>query len=119
MFRVMCRAKIHNAKVTETKLEYEGSITIDENLLKEVDILPGEKVEVFNLNNGARFDTYVIEGKPGSGIICVNGAAARLAQVGDRLIIVAYSMVPEAEVRYFEKKCIAVSRDNKIAKKLE
>jgi len=85
MFRIILRSKIHWATVTEIKLNYEGSITIDEELIKEVGFLPGERVEVFNVNNGARFATYVIPGKAGSGTICLNGAAARLAEVGDKL----------------------------------
>lgn len=119
MFRMMCSAKIHNAIVTETKLDYAGSITIDQKLLQEVGILPGERVEVFNLNNGARFSTYTISGELASGKICVNGAAARLAQVGDRVIIIAYSLVPGEEAEGFRKKVISIKSSNRVFEKMK
>ena len=86
----MCKAKLHRATVTQAALDYEGSITIDSQLLSAAGILPFEKVHVVNLNNGARFETYTYEAPAGSGTICLNGAAARLAEVGDRIIIIAY-----------------------------
>ncbi len=119
MFRIMCSAKIHNAIVTKTKLDYAGSITIDKELLQEVGILPGERVEIFNLNNGARFSTYTISGELASGEICVNGAAARLAQVGDRIIIIAYSFVSGEEAEGFRKKVISIKSSNRIFEKVE
>ncbi|HIJ00751.1 MAG TPA: aspartate 1-decarboxylase [Candidatus Methanomethylophilaceae archaeon] len=88
----MLRGKIHRAKVTETRLDYAGSITVDADLIRTADIWPGEKVHVVNINNGARFETYVIEGEAGSGTVAVNGAAARLCQPGDLVIILGYEL---------------------------
>ena len=93
--RWVLRGKIHRVVVTETLLDYVGSITIDADLLKRADIWPGEKVHVVNINNGARFETYVIGGEEGSGTIALNGAAARLAQKGDRLIVMGYELTDE------------------------
>src|SRR5690606_41875307 len=95
MFRTMMKSKIHRARVTEADLNYVGSITIDQDIMEKVDILPNEKVQVVNNNNGARFETYVIPGERGSGVICVNGAAARLVQKGDVIIIIAYALRSE------------------------
>jgi len=114
MLRIMCHSKIHRARVTETELNYEGSITIDEDLMQAVNILPGEKLEIYNLNNGARFSTYAILGKRGSGIICLNGAAARLAQIGDKLIIVSYVLATEEEAKKIKMRIITVDENNKI-----
>jgi len=111
---IICRAKIHRAKVTETNLNYEGSITLDEKLMQEAGILPGEKVEIFNLNNGARFDTYAIKGEPASGEVCINGAAARLAQVGDEVIIVSYALVSDEELDKIKGKVVLVDSENKV-----
>lgn len=110
----MCRSKIHRARVTETQLNYEGSITIDEDLMQAAEILPGEKLEIYNLNNGARFSTYAISGEKGSGIICINGAAARLAQVGDEIIIVSYVLATEEEAKKMKMRIIRVDKNNKI-----
>jgi aspartate 1-decarboxylase len=115
MFVAMLRGKIHRATVTETRLEYAGSITIDEALLEAADILPGERVQVFNLNNGERFETYTISGPRGSGVICLNGPAARLAQVGDRVIVVAYAFVPYEEARGFRPRIVVVGDGNQVA----
>nr|MBO2470846.1 aspartate 1-decarboxylase [Bacillota bacterium] len=93
MFRTMMKAKIHRATVTEANLNYVGSITIDADILDAVDILPNEKVQVVNNHNGARFETYVIPGPRGSGVICLNGAAARLVQPGDVIIIISYALM--------------------------
>ncbi len=112
MFRLILKSKIHRATVTKTKLDYEGSITIDEDFLKKVDILPGEKVEVFNLNSGARFSTYAIKGDEGE--ICINGAAARLAQVGDRVIIVCYALTNEEESKSLKPKIIVLDEKNRV-----
>jgi len=117
MLRLILKSKIHRAAVTETKLEYEGSITIDEELLKKVDIFPGERVEVFNLNNGARFSTYAIKG--GKGEVCINGAAARLAQIGDRIIIVSYAITDEEEAKSLKPKIILLDENNRILKEGE
>lgn len=114
MFRMICRAKIHRATVTETNLNYEGSITLDEKLMQEAGIFPGEKVEVFNLNNGARFDTYTIKAEPGSGKVCINGAAARLAQVGDEVIILSYTLVSDEELGKVKGRVVLVDGENKV-----
>lgn len=114
MFRIMLKSKIHRARVTETKLNYEGSVTIDEELIKESGFIPGERVEIFNVNNGERFSTYVIRGKAGSGTICLNGAAARLAEVGDRLIIVSYVLATEEEARNIKPRIVRVDEKNRV-----
>ncbi|HBS47357.1 MAG TPA: aspartate 1-decarboxylase, partial [Paenibacillus sp.] len=92
MFRHMMKSKIHRATVTEANLNYVGSITIDENLMEAADILENEKVQIVDNNNGSRLETYVIPGPRGSGVICLNGAAARLVQPGDTVIIISYAM---------------------------
>ncbi|WNC17292.1 aspartate 1-decarboxylase [Brevibacillus brevis] len=114
MFRTMMKAKIHRATVTEANLNYVGSITIDKNLLDALDILPGEKVQIVNNNNGARLETYVIEGAPGSGVICLNGAAARLVQEGDIVIIIAYAMMTDEEARTFKPRVAIMDENNQI-----
>lgn len=107
-------AKIHRAKVTEANLDYVGSITIDKALLKATDIKQNQKVEILNINNGERFSTYVIEGKENSGIICLNGAAARKAQVNDKIIIVAYALMTPEEQAEFIPKIAHVDENNKL-----
>ena len=107
-------AKIHRATVTEANLEYVGSITIDETLLKASKIKPNQKVEILDINNGERFSTYVIAGKADSGIICLNGAAARKVQVKDKIIIVAYALLNEKEQETFEPTVVHVDGMNKI-----
>jgi aspartate 1-decarboxylase len=116
MYREMFRSKIHRAVVTMAELYYEGSITIDKLLLDAADILPGEKVQVVNMNNGNRLETYTIEGKPGSGIICLNGPAARLGSVGDEVIIIAYAIMTEDEAKLNKPKTVFVDKNNKIVK---
>lgn len=116
MQRIMCKSKIHGATVTDTNLNYIGSLTIDENLMKEVDILHYENIEVWNLNNGARFTTYAIKGKKNSGIICANGAAARLVQKGDKIIIVSWGIFSDEELKNFKPKIIFLDEKNKIKK---
>lgn len=113
MFRIMMKSKIHKATVTEANLNYVGSITIDEDLMEAVDIYPNEKVQVVNNNNGARLETYVIPGERGSGIICLNGAAARLVQPGDIVIIIAYAVMTEEEARTFQPKIAIMGENNK------
>jgi aspartate 1-decarboxylase len=113
----VCKSKIHKAVVTEAVLDYEGSITIDEDLMKEANLLPYELVHVLNQNNGARFETYVLVGKPGSGTICLNGPAARLGHVGDVLIIISYCMLGEEETREHKPRLIFVDEKNRIVKK--
>ncbi|MDI6601346.1 MAG: aspartate 1-decarboxylase [Thermoanaerobacteraceae bacterium] len=114
MLREMMKSKIHRAVVTEANLNYMGSITIDETLMKEADILPNEKVQVVNLNNGERFETYAIPGKAGSGVICLNGAAARLAQAGDVVIIISYGIYDKEELENYKPKVVFVDKDNRI-----
>ncbi|HAH97680.1 MAG TPA: aspartate 1-decarboxylase, partial [Firmicutes bacterium] len=99
MLLSMFKSKLHRATITQADLNYVGSVTIDRELLEKSGILPGEKVQVLNLNNGERFETYTIEGAAGSGIICINGAAARLVQVGDKVIIIAYALMDENEAK--------------------
>jgi len=106
MFRTMMKSKIHRARVTEANLNYIGSITIDCDLLEAADIWPNEKVTIVNNNNGARLETYVISGEPGSGQICLNGAAARLVQPGDVVIIISYTMMEEAEAKGYQPKVL-------------
>jgi len=112
--RTMLKSKIHRARVTETNINYEGSITIDQKLMEEADILPSEQVEVLNLNNGARFTSYAIEGKRNSGEICLNGAAARLAIKGDIIIILSYCYVDDDEAHNFIPKLVYVDANNAI-----
>jgi aspartate 1-decarboxylase len=109
----MMKSKIHRATVTDADLNYVGSITIDPDLLGAADILPYEQVAVVNINNGERFETYAIEGRRGSGDMCLNGAAARLAQPGDLIIVLTYAQYDEAEVRGFEPTVVHVDRDNR------
>ena len=108
----MFHGKIHRATVTQANLEYMGSITIDEDLLEMAGILPGERVHVVNNNNGERLETYNIAGKRGSGVICLNGAAARRAQVGDTVIIIAYAMMDKAEAESLVPKVVMVDERN-------
>ncbi|HBT20658.1 MAG TPA: aspartate 1-decarboxylase [Peptococcaceae bacterium] len=115
MLREMLRSKIHRVKVTEINLNYVGSITIDRKLLEAASILPYEKVQVVNINNGSRFETYVMEGER-EGEICVNGAAARLAQPGDLLIIMAYGFFTDEEAKNWHPRLVLVDDYNRIVK---
>jgi len=117
--RMMLKSKIHRARVTDANINYEGSITIDRKLMKEADILPYEQVHVLNINNGARFTTYAIEGGKGSGEICLNGAAARLAARGDIVIILTYTQVPEEQTKNHQPKIVHVNEKNAIVTKLD
>jgi aspartate 1-decarboxylase len=114
MQRIMLRAKIHRATVTQCDLNYEGSCGIDQDLLEAADIREFEKVELYNINNGERFSTYAILGKRGSGEISLNGAAARLAQLGDLLIICTYAPMSDAEVAENQPKIVFVNDKNRI-----
>jgi aspartate 1-decarboxylase len=107
------KSKIHKARVTEANLNYVGSITIDSYLMEKADILPNEKVQVVNNYNGARLETYVIPGERNSGMICLNGAAARLVQVGDEIIIISYGMFTEEEAHHYSPKIVFVGEDNR------
>ncbi len=119
MFRTMMKAKIHRARVTEANLNYVGSITIDQAILEQVDILPHEKVQIVNNNNGARLETYVIAGEKGSGIICLNGAAARLVQKDDTVIIVSYAIVSGEELASYKPKVAIMNERNEIEQLME
>jgi aspartate 1-decarboxylase len=114
--RVMLKGKIHRAHVTEVSIDYEGSISIDRRLMEEADILPYEQVQVLNINNGARFETYAIEAEADSGEIGIRGAAARLAAVGDVVIILSYCHLEEAEAKNFVPKLVYVDRKNAITR---
>ena len=119
MIYTMMHGKIHRATVTEANLNYVGSITIDEELLDAAGILHGEKVQIVNNNNGARLETYTIPGKRGSGVICLNGAAARCALEGDIVIIIAYAQMDEKEAKALEPKVVLVDKQNHIVKNFE
>ena len=114
MFRMMMNSKLHRATVTEADLNYVGSITIDSELLETAGLLPNEKVHVVNNNNGARFETYIIAGERGSGVICVNGAAARLVQRGDIVIILSYVYMSDEEARTHEPTVLIMDDENRV-----
>ncbi len=114
MFRTMMKAKIHRATVTEANLNYVGSVTIDKDIMDAVDILPNEKVQIVNNNNGARLETYVIEGERGSGVICLNGAAARLVQPGDTVIIISYAMMSDEAAKEHKPRIAIMGENNRI-----
>ena len=113
MQRFMMKSKIHRATVTGVDLNYEGSITIDETLLKKADILPGEQVQVLNINNGERFITYTFKAPAGSGTILLNGPAARMALPGDIVVIITYCSVDEKEIKIFKPKVVFVGKKNR------
>ena len=110
----LLKAKIHRATVTEANLAYEGSITIDKNILEASGIYAHEQVHVVDVNNGSRFVTYVIEGRPGSGVMCVNGAAARLVSPGDRIIVIAYCHVTQQEAAQHRPRVVLMDENNRI-----
>jgi aspartate 1-decarboxylase len=114
MLRTMCKGKIHRATVTQANLNYVGSITIDQDLLEAANIYPYERVQVVNINNGSRLETYAILGARGSGVICLNGAAARLTAEGDKVIIISYAQLTEEEIRNLVPEIVFVDDDNKI-----
>ena len=114
MLLTLCNSKLHRATVTEAALHYEGSITIDASLLEAAGIMPFELVQVADVSNGERFETYAIEGKAGSGTICVNGAAARLVQPGDPVIIISYAQMTPEEARSHHPVIVLLNRDNYI-----
>ena len=117
MLRTMLSGKIHRATVTETNLNYEGSITIDRKLMDAAGFLPNELVHILNVNNGLRVETYCIEGKPSSGVICLNGAAARWAEPGDIIIILSYGQYSGEEARRLVPRVVSVDAKNRIVKK--
>ncbi|UOO37503.1 aspartate 1-decarboxylase [Oscillospiraceae bacterium CM] len=114
MLLFMLKAKLHRATVTQADIHYVGSVTIDKSLLQQAGILPGEKVQIVNLNNGERFETYTIEGEADSGVVCVNGAAARLVQPGDKVIIIAYAMMDESEAKTFKPNVLILDDANHV-----
>ncbi len=114
--RIMLKSKIHRVRITEANIDYEGSITIDKQLMEAADILPYEQVHVLDVNNGSRFTTYAIEGERGSGCICVNGAAARLVSKGDTAIILTYTNVEESETIGYQPKLVYVDVKNNITR---
>ncbi len=114
MQRFMLKSKLHRATVTDSNLQYEGSITIDRTLMEAADLLPYEKVAIYNVNNGERFSTYVIEGQAGSGTICINGAAARKAARGDIIIIASFVTVEDHEAKGWKVKAVLLDADNRV-----
>jgi len=114
MFLTLCKSKLHRATVTQAELHYEGSITVAADLLAAADILPFERVQVVDIANGARFDTYAIEGQAGSGTVCVNGAAARLVQVGDPIIVISYAQMTPDEARRHRPTIVLLKGDNSV-----
>jgi len=116
MQRFMYKSKLHRVRVTDANLNYDGSITIDPVLLEAAEMMVYEKVQVLNINNGTRAETYIIEGERNSGQICINGALARWAQKGDLMIIISYALVDEKELAQFKPKVVLVDENNKIRK---
>jgi len=114
MFRLMLRSKIHRATVTDANLEYEGSLTVDPILLEAADMLPYEQVRVSNLNNGERFETYLVPGKRGSGDMCLNGPTARKGAKGDKIIVFCYEYYNEQELKAFKPNIVSVDERNRI-----
>jgi aspartate 1-decarboxylase len=114
MQRTMLKSKVHRATVTQADLHYVGSLTMDAELMRAADLLPGEQIHVVDINNGARLETYLIEGPPGSGIIGINGAAARLVHPGDLVIIISYAILDDAEARAFVPRVVHVDADNRV-----
>ena len=114
MQRTMLKSKIHRATVTQADLHYVGSVTVDEDLLDAADILPGEKVAIVDVTNGARLETYTIAGARGSGVLGINGAAAHLVKPGDLVILIAYGVMDDAEARSYRPRVVHVDPDNKI-----
>jgi aspartate 1-decarboxylase len=113
MLITVCKSKIHRATITDANLDYVGSISIDETLMKAADLIEFEKVQIANINNGERFETYVIKGEAGSGAITLNGAAARKAQIGDLIIIIAYGQIEKSEAASFKPTVVHVDKNNR------
>jgi aspartate 1-decarboxylase len=113
MYRTMLRSKIHRATVTGADLHYEGSITVDSDLLARADIIPHQEVEIWNVTNGERFRTYALPGQPGSGVVCINGAAAHKARAGDLVIIATFGWMTDAEARVWQPKLVFVDQHNR------
>jgi len=117
MLITVCKSKIHRARITEANLNYVGSLTIDEDLMKLADLVEYERISIVNVNNGERFDTYVIRGEPGSGTITLNGAAARKGQPGDLIIIIAWAQIEKDKVAGFKPAVVHVDQNNRPTKK--
>lgn len=118
MTRFMLKSKIHRAIVTDSDLHYEGSLTLDETLMKAADIVPFEHAHVYNITNGHRFETYVMRGGKDSGIICVNGAAAHLARKGDLIIIASYCLIEDRRAKIYRPKLVFVDGNNRVIRKI-
>ncbi len=118
MLRSMLKSKIHKAAITQADLNYNGSLTIDSELMTAVGLVPFEKIEVYNINNGERFNTYTISGDPGSGVIGLNGAAARKGLVGDRIIIVSYALFTADELADYRPLIVVLDRSNRIKERI-
>lgn len=114
MKRIMCKSKIHRATVTHANLHYEGSISIDADLMEAADLIPYEKVSVWNINNGERFETYALLGEKGSGVVCCNGAAARLVTKGDLIIIASFAEMDDIEAKTYKPRLVFVNEQNRI-----
>ncbi len=114
MLRTLCHAKIHRARITDTRLDYEGSLTLDKTLMEAAGLLPYEQVHVLNINNGTRAETYLIAGEADSGMVCINGALARWASKNDLIIIIAYAQLDETELKTFIPHIIHVDAQNRI-----
>lgn len=119
MMQYMLKSKLHRARVTDANLNYEGSLTIDRQLMDEVGLLPFEKIKIYNINNGERFDTYVIEGPAGSGVIALNGAAARKGLTGDLIIIVSYALYEQSDLVTYQPRIAVLDQDNRVVKKFD
>ncbi len=119
MQRFMLKSKLHRATVTEANLNYEGSISIDADLMQAADIIAFERVSIYNVSNGERFETYAIEAKAGSGVIGLNGAAARKGEVGDLIIIACYGLLPESELSGFKPDILLIDGNNRIKEKIK
>ena len=117
MNRIMLKSKIHNATVTESNIDYEGSLSLDEDLMQKADMVPNEQIHVYNISNGERFITYLIKAEKDSGIIGVNGAAARKAKAGDKIIIATYVSIDENEIDFFNPTVLIMDEGNKIKSK--
>ncbi len=114
MTRIMLKSKIHNAKVTEKNVNYQGSITLAKDLIREADLFPFEQVHIYNISNGERFITYVIQDEKRPGVICLNGAAAHKVSIGDKIIIASYSLMSDEEADFHRPKILILDKDNKI-----
>ena len=114
MYHIFCKSKIYGLKVTKAELYYEGSITLDSKIMDAAGILPGEKVEVLNLNNGARLETYALKAKKGSGVVCLNGPAARSGHIGDKLIVLCYGLLDDKEIKKVKMKVVKVDERNRV-----